>query len=145
VNKPVNIKYAIILILSGVVVSLVSFVAMSIQYAEFMPNKTAMYISFLFTTVLFIFFTYKINQGKNWARLLYSVCVVLTFFDAVIQIEHFSNLPIFVQVSSVYINITQLVILYLLFNAGSRNWFSSFKTDEIKECNKATHFNLTVL
>lgn len=84
-------------------------------------------------TLSFIFFIiYKISSGRNWARILYTICYFFyplmwlsqTYRETIYKM--FEALP-FVGVLTVLIFILQTIILILLFQTQSSMWFKEKK------------------
>ncbi|MBB1440663.1 hypothetical protein H5202_18715 [Shewanella sp. SG41-4] len=124
-DKPKSINITIILIVVSWLASLVSILIIASKVPDLMPNTVAKYISFAVTTILMFWLAYKINKGKNWARIVYSVLVLISLINTFINFQQFSLLPFEFAFLSAVTNLSQLGVLLLLFTKSSNVWFKS--------------------
>ena len=124
-DKPKSIKLTIILIVVSWLASLISILIIASKVPELMPNTIAKYISFAVTTVLMLWLAYKINKGRNWARIVYSVLVFISLINTFINFQQFSLMPFEFALLSAVTNLSQLSVLLLLFAKSSNVWFKN--------------------
>ena len=124
-DKPKSINLTIILIVVSWLASLISILIIASKVPELMPNTVAKYISFAVTTVLMLLLAYKINKGRNWARIVYSLLVLINLINTFINFQQFSLMPFEFALLSAVTNLSQLGILLLLFTKSSNVWFKN--------------------
>ena len=124
-DKPKSIKLTIILIIISWLASLISILIIISKAPDLMPNTVAKCISFAVTTILMLWLAYKINKGRNWARVVYSVLVLISLISTFINFQQFWLMPFeFVSLSAIT-NLSQLGVLLLLFTKNSNIWFKN--------------------
>ncbi|AUL72804.1 hypothetical protein ATS72_003955 [Pseudoalteromonas sp. 13-15] len=124
-DKPKSIKLTIILIIISWLASLISILIITSKAPDLMPNTVAKCISFAVTTILMLWLAYKINKGRNWARVVYSVLVLISLISTFINFQQFWLMPFeFVSLSAIT-NLSQLGVLLLLFTKNSNIWFKN--------------------
>jgi len=126
-DKPKSIKLTTIFIFLGWLVSLASILIISFNTKELMPNVIAKYTSFGVTTLLVIWLAYKINCGRNWARIIYSALILISLVNVAINFQQFFLMPIEFTVVSALTNLCQIIVILFLFTPSSNVWFKNNK------------------
>lgn len=126
-DKPKSIKLTTIFIFISWLVSLTSILIISFNTKELMPNEIAKYISFGVTTLLVIWLAYKINCGRNWARIIYSVLILISLINVAINFQQFSLMPIEFTLVSAITNLCQIIVILFMFTPSSNVWFKNNK------------------
>jgi hypothetical protein len=129
-DKPKSINLTIILIVVSWLASLITILIIASKVPDLMPNTVAKYISFAVSTILMLWLAYKINKGKNWARVVYSVLVLISLINTLINFQQFSLMPFQFALLSAVTNLSQLGVLLLLFTKSSNVWFKNSIGDQ---------------
>ena len=133
--RPKQVTYAVYLIYAALAVgflySAVSATAYWQATAEQYTNPSTI-ICFVFGYLYVIFFAVKIAAGRNWARWLYLVEVILSVLSIVGQFGSHIDYPIRASLLALSKGI-QLYAIILLFQAPSSAWFKSKKDPEKRE------------
>ena len=142
-EKPTIVNYAVGLLVAVVLLSLIYSL---IWYKEFSNQlyklSASDWIMELFSItfmLMYIFFVYKISDGRNWARITLLVLFFTNIYANIerLQAEYAINILLFI------ISSTQLLFfitgLILLFIPKSNDWFR-----ELKKSRKIVHVKVTM-
>ena len=123
-SRPRNVAVAVAILCVVLAYWLVSGVAQTV-YATVTPplSRSIVYAFGLAGVCVNAFFIYKIFKGRNWARVIYSVFVLLAVLFAVRGFAAFlGRSPAWAMLSLVG-HLAQAVALVLLFTKSSGAWF----------------------
>ena len=128
--RPKRVKTGALLIATAAVLSFIVNAAMWAGLVRF-PNSPqgtlTDIVSALVTLTLLGFLAWKIYAGRNWARLLFSVLVVLGVLGFVISVpfapELMKTIPPSLWVTSTIQTGLQVVALFLVFTGDAPPWF----------------------
>lgn len=130
-EKPTHIKHAVILIAVSLGLGLPK-IALDYDYLLSLGSIQNMAIMLIFAAAVTLFFAYKINQGRNWARIVFTVFFVLGTVPTILL------LPIEVDRSMLLAALTALQVLLqagsiaLMYLPQANNWFKSIKLADNK-------------
>jgi len=83
--------------------------------------------TFVLTFLFSAFFLYKISQGRNWARVIYLILLLLGIANTLSGLaDEFSRDPVMAAISALRV-IVLLYAMYLLFTYPSDAWFEGCK------------------
>lgn len=107
----------------GIVVMIVSW---NYQIALSTPIRIGLQQFFGFLLALWVY--HKIYQGRNWARILHLVIVLLSIAGPVLAYrfvaQMLSSAPAMVKGSLLLSSMVNLYIIWLLFFTPGRKWFA---------------------
>jgi peptidoglycan/LPS O-acetylase OafA/YrhL len=121
-EKPKNVVLAVRLLFGTMALGAVDLAVTGFPETD-IPYGFAIQIgSFLFSIALMSFFYYKINKGRNWARITFAVLFVLGLPSMAFVLPQLMKNPIrgvFIGIQS----ILQIAALYLIFSKPGSSWF----------------------
>ena len=126
ISKPRNVKLAIILIVLVTFIATLNFISKFVFLGiNFSFIKNA--IPFLISFFMYLFLAFQINLGRNWARILYIVLIVLFIIIVLSDIirsmsgNQLSTLILIIEI------LLELVATVLLLTKSSNRWFRAKK------------------
>lgn len=126
VERPRIIKIAIQLLASSVVIGLLNAIFTLVQRITGAPMLLALVMVIAFFGVL-LFVVMKISAGRNWARILWLIYVLLNTPFAIMAYRQAVRANVISGTLSIIIVLLQLIGTGLLFTKNSNLWFRTRK------------------
>jgi len=124
-QRPKEVLFAIWLVIAGYLVGWVGvFVTWDYQLSVQAPGE--FFLGQAFGTAIAVWIYYKIYHGRNWARILFLISVVLGLVSLLIPmvIEILKAAPAFMKVVMISGHLVNLAVVWLLFFSPGRHWFN---------------------
>ena len=122
-RKPKQVTYAFYLLLGSSTISLLLFVANAILFwQEYYSSQPVYAIFWGLMYVIPFWIAFKINAGRNWARLIFTIFTIISLFSIPEQITSFSDFPVQATLSLISFGLV-IVAMFLLFQSSSSAWF----------------------
>ena len=120
-SKPSSIGWATTLLWIAVMMGLVAVI---LDWPELTHANSADYVVvlWLITSAFWCFLILKISQGKNWARIVYLVFLVIAALKFPSAFYEFSERPLLVLIGCGGLAV-QAVAMILLFTGSGKQWF----------------------
>lgn len=123
-ERPPQVVLAIRLAVAGLIVGLVAM-GLSWEYYSSMGGTVSLVVGQTVGLLISVWIYYKIYSGRNWARVLYLVFVLLgllIFASSTVRAQIFAA-PLIARASTVVNNGIALAVLWLLFTRPGSTWF----------------------
>ena len=120
--RPRIVAKAIQFLASAVVIGLLNAIYTLVQRTSGIPMLVALIIVVAFFSLLF-FLVMKISAGRNWARILWLILVLLNVPFAILAYPDAVRRNVISGTVSIIIVILQLIGTCLLFTKNSNLWF----------------------
>ena len=122
IERPRIVKTAIQFLASAVVIGLLNAIYTLVQRITGIPMLVALVMVVAFFGVLF-FLVMKISAGRNWARILWLILVLLNAPFAIMAYPEAVRRNLIAGTLSIIIVLLQLIGTGLLFTKNSNSWF----------------------
>lgn len=126
VERPRTVKTAIQFLASAVAIGLLNAIFTLVQRITGMPMLVALSMVIAFFGLLF-FLVMKISAGRNWARILWLILVLLNTPFAILAYPQAIRVNVISGTLSIVIVILQVIGTGLLFTKNSNLWFKTRK------------------
>jgi len=142
-NKPDSVKRAVLLLYCSIGISVVSFVRIIVQFSQRASDipSSILLIAFLVPVIsiaLLWFLTYKIGQGRNWARITLIVLLILGTLSGVVGLLALGGQPSGMLPSSFFTKliegvqwVLQVLVLIFLLQKSSADWFRQMSGGDV--------------
>lgn len=120
-SKPPSIGWATTLLWMTVIIG---GIAVILDWPELTRANSADYVAFLYliTFALWCFLIRKIGQGKNWARIVYLVLLVIAALKFSPAVSEFYEHPLLILIGFGGLAI-QAIAMILIFTGPGKQWF----------------------
>ncbi len=125
-EKPQTVKLSVKLLIVSIAIAVLNFLS-TLLSANPAVSFASMSAGFVFGILILSFLVYQINAGKNWARILLVVLIVIGMFTIPLDIIAFFK---FNQLLAIIISvqtIIELAAVGLLMTKQSNEWFKAKK------------------
>lgn len=126
VERPRIVKIAIQVLAAAVVIGLLNAIFTLVQRITGAPMLVALIMVIAFFGLLF-FLVMKISAGRNWARILWLILVLLNAPFAIMAYPEAVKRNLITGTLSIIIVLLQLIGTGLLFTKNSNPWFRTRK------------------
>lgn len=129
IEKPSHIKTSAILIAVSLALGLPK-IAIDYDYLLSLAAVQNIVIMLTFAASVTLFFAYKINQGRNWARIVFSVFFILGTVPAVFTLPAEADRSMLLATLTALQVLLQAGTVTLIYLPSSNNWFNAIKLAE---------------
>lgn len=129
-NRPASVTKGVTLLYTAIVLAFLTALALSLSAVTHRPVQFPLARTIVMEVVvilIFLFLTYKIGQGVNWARMTMLVLVILSVISKIVYSPLLFATSFMVGVSSVVVMILQIIAMCFLFSKAARPWFGGVK------------------
>lgn len=125
-DRPASVTKGITLLYTAIVLAFLAALALTLyasahQTMQF-PLPRAIAVEIVITLV-FLFLTYRIGKGANWARITMLILVILSVISKITYIPIVFSTSFMVGIVSIVVMLLQIIALCFLFSKVSRAWF----------------------
>jgi hypothetical protein len=128
-GRPAQVSIAALLLTASLALGVLTSVILPTTIASNSQAAIVQVIVQIFVLIVFLWLTYKIWVGRNWARITFTVLAGLGFLPYIpILMKMFRLSPLAGSINILQ-TLLQLVALYLLFSSPGRAWFRAKSAD----------------
>lgn len=126
-KRPTSVTKGVTLLYTAIVLAFLTSIAI-ILYAtthkipQFSLTRTI--VIEIIAILVFLFLTYQIAKGANWARITMLVLVILSVISKILSIPLLFAFSFMVGISTIVIMILQIIAMCFLYSKSSRPWFT---------------------
>ncbi len=125
-QRPMTVTRAVTLLYVSVVLGLLTAIGTTIWSAY----RGALHVGGPLTVEIlvwfvFLYFTYKIGQRANWARIVMLILIIITVIMKLISLGFVFSLSFFIGLLLLAIVVLQVIALCFLFSKPANAWFKS--------------------
>jgi len=129
-NRPASVTKGITLLYTAIVLAFLTVLALTLyasthQTMQF-PLPRAITVEVIII-LLFLFLTYRVGKGANWARITMLVLIILGVIIKIAYIPLVFGTSFMVGVSLIVVMILQILALCFLYSKSSNSWFKRQK------------------
>ena len=124
-ERPIEVLFAIWLLIAGYLFGWVG-VLVTWDYQMSLQAPAQFFLSQAFGAAIAVWIYYKIYHGRNWARILFLISVLLGLaaFLIPVFIEILIAAPPFTKLVMISGHLINVAVVWLLFFSPGRHWFN---------------------
>ena len=126
IDKPAKVVSAIKLLKIALVISILNAI-IGLIVSSYLFNNKEILIGFLLINILtfgiIILFIYWLNNGKNWARVIFLIVEIIGGLFFIFNIPGLFKLNDITALISIVVTVIQFIALFKLYSKESNAWF----------------------